>query len=186
MHNLEMNKIAAAILLAGIVAMVSGLVAEALYEGGGHHGHEEKRGYTIEGAVEEAAGGGETAAAEAAPVDIAPFLAKASPEAGKALVKRCTSCHTFEKGGKNGVGPNQYGLLGSHFAHAEGYAYSDALKKLHEKTWTFQELSDFITNPKKHIPGNKMAFAGIKKPEERADLISYLNTLTDNPLPLPK
>ena len=186
--GIEMNKITAAVLLAGIVAMLSGLMSQALYRGTlAEHGEKEaKRGYTIAGAENAASGEGAAPAAEEKPVDLAPYLAKADIEAGKALVKRCTSCHTFEKGGKNGVGPNQYGLLGSHFAHKEDYAYSDAVKGMKDKSWGFQELSDYLNNPKKYIPGNKMAFAGLKKPEDRASLIAYLNTLSDHPLSLPK
>jgi len=185
-NGLEMNKIAAAILLAGIIAMVSGITAETLYGGGGHgHGEEPKRGYTIAGA--EAEGGAEgTAVAEEGPVDITSFLAKADVKAGEALLKRCTSCHTFDKGGKNGVGPNQWALIGRGIASHEGFAYSDALKAHADKRWGFQELSEFLANPKKFAPGNKMAFAGLKKPEDRANLIAYLNTLSDSPLPLPK
>jgi cytochrome c len=176
--GLEINKIAAAVLLAGIVAMVSGLVAEGLYTGSiGEHGeHEAKRGYTIAGAENPSDAPSEAAAAEA-PVDIAPFMAKADVAAGQAQIKKCTSCHTFEKAGKNGVGPNQFGLVGSHFGHAEGYAYSQAILSMKDKTWGYQELSDFLANPKKYIPGNKMAFAGIKNPQDRANLIAYLNTL---------
>lgn len=174
-----MNKIAAAVLLAGIIAMLSGLGSEALYHGGLEHGHgEAKRGYTIAGA--ESAGEGASASApaeEEKPVDIAPFMAKADAEAGKAIVKRCTSCHSFDKGGKNGVGPNQWGLVGSHFGHKEDYTYSAALAGMKDKKWDAQTLSDFLANPKKVAPGNKMAFAGIKKPEERASLIAYLSTL---------
>lgn len=180
-----MNKVAAAVLLAGIVAMVSGIAAEKLYHGGGHgHGKEEaKRGYTIAGAESESAVPAAAAEPEK-PVDIAAFMAKADVAAGEALSKRCTACHTFDKGGKNGVGPNQWGLVGSHIAHAEGYAYSEALKSMHSKQWGFQELSDFLLNPKAFAPGNKMAFAGLKKPEDRANLIAWLNQQSDKPLPL--
>lgn len=183
MSGIEMNKIAAAVLLAGIIAMVSGMVAEGLFEGG-HAEGEAKRGYTIAGA--EAPAGGATVAKDAGPVDIAPFMAKADITAGQAKAKVCASCHTFDKGGKDGVGPNQWGLVGSHYAHKEGYAYSDALSGMKDKKWTFQSLSDFLANPRKDIPGNKMSFAGIKDPQERANLIAYINTQSDSPLPLPK
>lgn len=176
--NLEFNKISAAVLLAGIIAMVAGLAAQGLYTGSvsEHAEHEVKRGYSIAGAAEATTAG--APAVEEKPVDIAPFMAKADAKAGELVAKKCTSCHTFDKGGKHGVGPNQWGLVGSDFAHAEGYNYSAALKALHgKKKWTPQEISDFLANPKKHTPGNKMAFAGIKKPEERANLIAYLATL---------
>lgn len=189
MQGLELNKIAASVLVAGLVAMTAGKIADALYHGSisPGHGHETeaKRGYTIAGA-EEAADPHAAPAAEEKPVDILPLLAAANPEAGKAQLKKCTACHTFEKGGKHGVGPNQWNLIGRNVASVEGYAYSTALQGMKDKRWGFQELSDFLANPKKVAPGNKMAFAGIKKPEDRADLIAYLNSLSDSPQPLPK
>jgi cytochrome c len=176
-NGLEFNKVAAAVLLAGIIAMVSGIVSEGLYKGGeGEHGKEEKRGYTIAGA-ESPAASSSAPAAEEKPVDIEPFMAKADVKAGEQIIKKCTSCHTFDKGGKNGVGPNQWGLVGNHFAHKDDYTYSAALSAMKDKKWTPQALSDFLTNPKKAIPGNKMSFAGISNPQDRANLIAYLSTL---------
>ncbi len=174
--SLEFNKVAGAVLLAGVIAMVCGLVSEGLYAGGeGEHGAEPKRGYSI--AVTEAPAEGAAPAAEAAPVDIAPLLAKADVKAGEALSKKCTSCHSLDKGGKNGVGPNQWGLVGNHFGHKDDYSYSAAITAMKDKKWMPQELSDFLANPKKYIPGNKMSFAGISNPQDRANLIAYLSTL---------
>lgn len=185
-NGLELNKIAAGVLLAGIIAMVSGLVAEGLYKSGEGHGKEEaKRGYTIEGAETADAGAG-SAVAEQGPVDIKSFLKTANLAAGQAQLKKCTACHSFDKGGKDGVGPNQWGLVGGQIAHKTSYAYSAALAGMKDKKWGFQELSEFLDNPKKYAPGNKMAFAGIKNPQDRANLIAYINTLSDSPLPLPK
>lgn len=177
--SFELNKIIGALLLASIVAMVSGFVAMGLYTGsiGEHGGHEEKRGYTIAGAENADAGAGAAPAAEEKPVDIMPLMATADVAAGQAQIKKCTACHTFEQGGKNGVGPNQWALVGSHHGHNPDYAYSEAIKAKHNEIWTEQALSDFITNPKKAIPGNKMSFAGIKNPQDRANLIAYLKTL---------
>lgn len=180
MAGLELNKIAAAVLVAGIIAKIAGLATESLY----HEPAEEKRGYTVEGA----ATAGSAAAAPAAdekPVDIVPYLAKADPKQGEQLIGRCMACHSFDKGKPNGVGPNQYNLVGRKVASAEGFNYSDALKSK-GGTWGFQELSEFLTSPAKYAPGTRMAFAGLKKPEERAALIAYINkTYSDKSLAIP-
>jgi len=179
--NFELNKIVAALLLAAIVAMVSGFLAQGLYTGSlAEHGHHEaKRGFTIEGAETADAGASAAPAAEEKPIDIAPLMKTADATAGVAQVKKCTACHTFDNGGKNGVGPNQWGLVGAKFGHVESYAYSAAIKAKHDEgaVWNEQELSEFLANPKKYLPGNKMAFAGIKNPQDRANLIAYLKTL---------
>ena len=107
-------------------------------------------------------------------------------KAGEAVSKKCTSCHSFDKGGKNGVGPNQWNLVGGHFAHKDDYSYSAAVSAMKDKKWGFQELSDFLNAPMKTIPGTKMSFAGVKNPQDRANLIAYLNTQSDHPLALPK
>ena len=184
--GLEINKIAGAVLLAGVIAMVAGLIAEGLYTGSISEPNEKeaKRGYTIAGA--ETAGSGEAAPAEQKPVDILPLLAKADVKAGEAVSKKCVSCHTFDKGGKNLVGPNQWDLVGNHFAHKDDYTYSAAVTAMKDKKWDFQTLSDFLAKPTKYIPGTKMAFIGIPGPQDRANLIAYLNTMSDHPLPLPK
>jgi cytochrome c len=175
-NGLEFNKVAASVLLAGIIAMVCGIVSEGLYaKGEGEHGKEQKRGFSIE--VAEATPSGAAPAADEKPVDIAPFMAKADVKAGEGLIKKCTSCHTFDKGGKNGVGPNQWGMFGNHFGHKDDYTYSAAIMAAKDKKMDAQGLSDFLTNPKKAIPGNKMSFAGISNPQDRANLIAYLSTL---------
>lgn len=175
--GLEINKIAGAILLAGVIAMVSGLIAEALYTGTiAEEKPEAKRGYTIAGA--ENAGSEAAATKEEKPVDIAPYLAKADVKAGEAESKKCASCHTFTKGGANGVGPNQWDLVGSSWAHKDDYSYSQAIaSEKGKKKWDAQTLSDFLANPMKYIPGTKMSFAGIKDPQARANLIAYLSAL---------
>ncbi|MEI6729636.1 MAG: cytochrome c family protein [Pseudomonadota bacterium] len=141
---------------------------------------QEKRGYTAEiitpSEPKQNAGGASNAmktAADDKPVDIAPFIEKADLKLGEQLLKRCQACHSFEKGKPNGVGPNQFGLVGRKVAGVAGYSYSPAMQAK-GGNWSEQELSNFITAPNKYVVGTKMAFAGLKKPEERAALIAYI------------
>lgn len=113
------------------------------------------------------------------------LLKNASAENGQAAFKRCTTCHTPDKGGRNGTGPNLWGIVGRPKASHEGFNYSSALKSAGGE-WTYEDLANYLHNPKAAIPGNKMAFAGIKDNAELADLIAYLRTLNDNPPPLPE
>jgi len=178
MSGLEMNKIAAGVLVAGLLAMVAGKVADGLY----HPVHDiEKRGFAVEVAEETSAGG---EVAEEKPENILPLLASADAAAGEAITKRCTSCHTFEQGGPNKVGPNLYGIVGAKIAHKGDFSYSDAMAT-HGGNWDYNSLSAFFKKPKNFVPGTKMAFAGLSKEEDRANLIAYLRTLSASPKPLP-
>jgi cytochrome c len=141
-----------------------------------------KPSYVIEGVVEEVAAGAAPAEAEK---PIAFYLASASAEKGEAVFKKCAACHTVEKGGANGIGPNLYGIVGNVHDHMPGYAYSDAMMAMKGKPWTWDELSRWLTSPKTYAPGTKMAFAGVAKPEDRASLLLYLNTKTDAPMAVP-
>lgn len=183
--SLELNKVSAAVLVAGLIAMVSGKIAAGIYLPPTHHGeHEEapKRGFAVE-VVEEAAGTGAGGVA-AGPANILPLLADADVNLGKEITKKCASCHDFTKGGPNKVGPELYGVIGRDVAHNPGFTYSDAMSK-HGGKWDYDGLNHFLYNPKGAVPGTKMAFAGVKKDNERAALIAYLRTLSDSPAPLP-
>ena len=126
--------------------------------------------------------------APAAPFDVAKvieLLPKASPESGQDSFKKCLQCHTADKGGRNLTGPNLYGIVGRARATQAGFPYSEAMKT-HPGDWSFQELAKYLHDPKADIPGNKMAFVGVKDNAELADLLVYLRKLSDNPPPLPQ
>jgi cytochrome c len=174
---MEFNKLFAAILVAGVSAMLCGFVAKQII----HVDHPHENAFKIEVAEE----AGAAAAAEPVAEPVLALLASADPAKGQSIAKVCGACHTFNKGDPAKVGPNLYGIIGLKHAHMEGFAYSDAMKALHDKDWTYAELNVFLWNPKKHINGTKMVFAGLKKPDDRAAVIAYLRTLADAPLPLP-
>ncbi|MCC7274350.1 MAG: cytochrome c family protein [Alphaproteobacteria bacterium] len=174
--NMETNKIAGAVLLAGIVAMTSGMIAGMLV-----HPHKLAESvYKVEGVVQQAA----APAAPAALQPIGPLLAAADPKAGETQAKKCLACHTLNQGGPNRVGPNLWNIVGAKHGHAAGFAYSAAIKDK-PGDWNYEELNAFISSPKTYAPGTKMAFVGIPKAEDRAALIAYLRTLSDSPKPLP-
>lgn len=178
MDSFELNKILGAVL--GTLTFTLGLSIASEIAFQPHK--PEQQGYALPEPEPAAAGG---APAEA-PKPIAAFLGEADAAKGADIFKRCMSCHTIEKGGPNKVGPNLYGIVGNHKAHLDGaFGYSAALKGA-GGDWNWEELSHFIENPRGAIKGTAMSFAGIKRPDERASLLVYLNQNSDKPLPLPE
>jgi cytochrome c len=178
MDSFELNKILGAILGTCLVVLATSFAAGAIFS----PKKPEKPGFEI--AVKaEAAPGKEAAPAPAVPIE--KLLQTASVEKGQAAAKKCQACHTFEKGGPNRVGPNLYGIVGDkRGVDRNGFNFSAAMKAK-GGTWTYDDLNKFIDHPKGFIPGTAMGFAGIQKDSERADVIDYLHTLSDNPVPLP-
>ena len=179
MSDLTFNKVAGAVLATGLAIVGLREISSGVFAP-----HPvEKPGYAIEVAEEAGAGG---AAAEA-PIDWGTVLPTADIKAGEAVFAKCKSCHTIEAGGPNGTGPNLHGILGKKSGQHAGFAYSPAMiEHGTHGVWTFQETSEFLKAPQKHLPGTKMTFVGLKKPEDRINLLAYLNTQGSNlPFPAP-
>ena len=166
---------AAGWVLAGCAAALGlSIVSGMIY----HGGRPEKMGYPIEGVEAEGGAGG------AADVPIASLMAAADPAKGAEVFKKCASCHTINQGGANGIGPNLWATLGEPVGQGKGgYAFSDALKSV-GGNWDFDKMSAWLTSPRKFAPGTKMSFAGLSNPEDRANIIAYMNQQGSN-LPLP-
>ena len=179
MASLEMNKVAGAILTAGVIAMTSGFIAHLLV-----NPHKlEQNVYTVAGAEAPA-----TDAEEAGPSlePVSPLLATADIEAGKKVARKCTACHSFDEGGADKIGPALWGIVDRQHAASEGYSYSSALADMASVAWGYEELNAFLAKPKEYAPGTKMSFAGLKKAKDRANLILYLRSLSGSPAALPE
>jgi cytochrome c len=168
------NTIAGWVLFAGIVALGSSIVAGEMFLSE----RPEKMGYPIAGVAEESAG---TAVAEQ-PIET--YLAKADPAAGQQIFNKCMACHNADKGGANQTGPNLWNVIGEPIGQGKGFAFSDALSKK-GGSWNWDSLSEWLTSPRTFAPGTKMTFAGLSNPQDRANVIAFLNTHSDAPKPLP-
>jgi cytochrome c len=170
------NTIAGWVLAGGILALGLSIVTGEYFK----PERPEKMGYTVEGVEEEAGAGG-----GAPEKPFAFYMAAGDAAKGEQVFKKCAACHNAEKGGANALGPNLWNVVGEAIGKgAGGFAFSDALSGK-GGTWNFDNLSEWLANPKKFAPGTKMTFAGLSKPEDRANVIAYLNQHNDAPKPLP-
>lgn len=168
------NTIAGWVLFAGIIALGGSIVAGEAF----HSERPEKMGYPIEGVEVE----GEPGAAVEQPIAV--YLASADPAKGEQVFKKCAACHNADKGGANQLGPNLWGVLGEPIGKGRGFAFSEALAGK-GGTWDWDNLSQWLKSPKSFAPGTKMTFAGLSKPEDRADVMAFLNQHSDAPRPMP-
>ena len=178
MDSFEFNKIVGAILGTGLCLVALNITAEAIFA----PNHPAKPGFEIEVKPQVAA---TAPGAQAAPEEpIEKLLASATVDRGQADAKACSACHSFQKDGPNAIGPNLFGVVGRARASEPGFNYSDAMKAKGGE-WTIEDLNKFLTSPKEFVPGTKMNFPGFGRGSQRADVIAYLNSLSDNPKPLP-
>jgi len=168
------NTIAGWVLFAGIVALGTSIVAGELF----HSERPKTMGYPIAGVAQEGEGG---AAAEQ-PIEV--YLAKADVAKGAQVFNKCMACHNADKGGANQLGPNLWGILGAPIGQGRGFAFSDALAKK-GGNWDWDNLSQWLTSPRAFAPGTKMTFAGLGDPQDRANVIAFLNSKSDAPKPMP-
>ena len=195
MGDLFWNKIFACILavVLGIMALqqLSSMVFSSGH-GGGHHGEEEgtlndwahsRFAYYTDIAETSAAGGAE----EEEVYDLGALLANADVSSGeRAFKSKCSTCHTIEQGGGNGTGPNLHGILTAEHAHKDNFGYSSAMMATAGKEWTYESIDEWLENPSSYIRGTSMAFAGLRRDDERADVIAYLASMTPNAPPMPE
>lgn len=182
MSSFEWNKIIGAVLVSLLAIKTIDIVGNGII----HPAPLEKNVYVVAGAAQaaptSAATVGAAAAKQAEPIGA--LLAAANVDTGKKAAQKCAICHSFDKGGANKIGPNLWGVVNGPHAHAQGFAYSDGLKAK-PGAWDYEALNQFIANPKGYVPGTKMAFAGVPRASERADIIAFLRSLSDEPAPLP-
>ena len=179
MDGFELNKIAGAV-LAAMLVIASGKTAMDIAL---QKHRPEKAGWALP--VTEIKP--KTAEPEVAfdPKAVLALLPKANADAGQDIFKKCLACHTPDKGGRNLVGPNLWGVVGRKIAQAPGFNYSDAMKN-HPGDWTWEELAKYLHSPTEVVPGNRMQFPGVKDNADLADLLMYIRKLADTPAPLPQ
>jgi cytochrome c len=178
MESFEINKILGALLGTCLVLVSMHIASGAIFTPTAPA----KPGYEIAVKEEQPAGGAAPAAAEQ---PIENLLATASVDHGAQVAKQCAACHNFQEGQGAKVGPDLYGVVGRAVASVAGFNYSAALKSK-GGTWTFDTLNAWLTKPSAFAPGTAMTFAGLTNEKQRADVIDYLDSLSANPVPLPK
>ncbi|KJV69136.1 c-type cytochrome [Candidatus Neoehrlichia procyonis] len=172
MDGFHLNKIATAVLFASFLILVISNIVDLIYN---PHNHKDNvKGYEITILPKDEA----TQKLPEKTIDIKSLMINASAEKGKNISKKCIACHTFEKGGKNMVGPNLWHIIGNNKAHLSNFNYSKALLNK-GGIWSEEDLFMFLTKPQAYIKGTRMSFAGISNPKDIADLLAYLKSLEE-------
>jgi cytochrome c len=179
MSHLELNKIVASILLAALICMLAGNFADIFYS---KNVKPKERGYAV--IIDESAGNIRATVAEEEKLDIPALMAKASAELGEQIAKKCAACHNVGEGERNKIGPHLWDVVGRPKASIADYNYSKALLNK-GGTWDYDSLFAFLKNPSKYAPGTKMAFAGIAKSQDIANVVAFLRSKSHAPTPLP-
>ena len=175
-----MNKIIVSVILAVILVLGINKITDIIF----YVEKPEKSAYQVVGISNDATNEKKKAnSGDVASGDIMALLASASADEGAKVFKKCAACHSIKEGGANKIGPALWGVLGRPAGSVPGYKYSKAMAA-HGKNWSFEEMNGFLIKPKDWIKGTKMSFAGLKKPEERAAVILYMNENSSSPLPL--
>ena len=180
------NKVAAVALIVLLLAFGLPITINTLTKVfAGHHGdhHEEGNPFGLAYIPTEIRIDG-AAAVEEVPIDLGTMMANSSETRGERAAALCAACHTFAKGGDNGIGPNLWNVVGKDIASVDGYAYSSALSAV-EGVWEYDRLDKYLENSAAYVPGTQMAQM-VRKPEKRADILAYLGSLSDNPVPFPE
>ena len=181
MDSFEINKIIAAILLTALIIIGIGKFADIIF----HVKKPQESAYKVEGlevAADKTSSSSEDKVEEK--ININELLALGDLVHGEKVFKKCSACHMIVSDGKNMIGPNLWGVIGRTAGSVSDYKYSKALSS-YDKEWSFEELNCFLLKPAKWIKGTKMAYAGLRKEEDRASIIKYLNVKSDSPLQLP-
>lgn len=182
MDSFEWNKIFMGLGFSALAVLGINELTKAVY----HVDKPAESGYVVAGVEEGPKTGGGSEAGPAALPDFGTVLASADLAAGEKQAAKCAACHTWTKGGADGIGPNLYGILGSKHAHrGDAFAYSKAMLEKAGDTWDYPAIYQFIEAPAKVIKGTKMGFAGLKKSEDRINLIAFMRTWADEPYALP-
>ena len=192
MSGLGVNKVMASVLMVGLTVLGLQTLSGAVFSDGGHgkpHGEAGHEGeappkFAFMPDMPEEVIEAETVV-DAGPLDFGRIIPAADLGAGERIAKLCIACHTLEKGGADKTGPHMWDVMGRPAGAVAGFKYSDAMLA-YAKPWSYQNMYDYLENPRGYVPGTAMSFAGVKKSQDRVNLIAYLHSLSDAPIPLPE